>query len=155
MIDEWRNGRHVVYRLHAHIVLVLKYRRKVMTPRVTSELSAAFSEVCEHFETTLDAFETDQDHAHLLVSYLPKVALSRLVMSLKTNSSRRIRAKGWPEVARALWGEHFWSPSYAVVSCGGAPLQVIKTYIEDQQSPNHKPGYPKGRPRRRNVTEVA
>ena len=155
MTDEWRNGRHVVYRLHAHIVLVPKYRRKVMTPRVTAELSAALSEVCKHFGATLDAFETDQDHARLLVSYPPKVALSRLVMSLKTNSSRRIRSQGWPEVARALWGEHFWSPSYAVVSCGGAPLDIVKAYIAGQQSPNRKPGYPKGRPRRRNVTGVA
>ena len=155
MIDRWRNGRHVVYRLHAHIVLVPKYRRKVMTQRVTAELDIAFSEVCKHFEATLDAFETDQDHAHLLVSYPPKVALSHLVMSLKTNSSRHIRSKGWPEVTRALWGEHFWSPSYAVVSCGGAPLEVVKAYIEGQQSPNRKPGYPKGRPRRRLGTEVA
>ena len=155
MTDKWRNGRHVVYRLHAHIVLVPKYRRKVMTPRVTAELNAAFSEVCKHFEATLDTFETDRDHAHLLVSYPPKVALSRLVMSLKTNSSYRIRSKRWPEVTRALWGEHFWSPSYAVVSCGGAPLELVKAYIENQQAPNRKPGYPKDRPRRRLVVEVA
>lgn len=148
MTDQWRNARHVVYRLHAHIVLVPKYRRKVMTKRVTDELETAFVEVCGHFGATLDAFETDKDHAHLLVSYPPKVALSHLVMSLKTNSSRRIRSKGWLEVTRALWGEHFWSPSYAVVSCGGAPLDVVKSYIEGQQSPNRKPGYPKGRPRR-------
>jgi putative transposase len=154
MMDQWRNGRHVVYRLHAHIVLVPKYRRKVMTKRVADELKAAFVEVCAHFEATLDAFETDNDHAHLLVSYPPKVALSHLVMSLKTNSSRRVRARGWPEVTRALWGVHFWSPSYAVVSCGGAPLDIVKAYIENQQSPNRKPGYPKGRPHRL-VPEVA
>jgi len=83
--------------------------------------------------------------AHLLVTYPPKVALSRLVMSLKTISSMRVRAHGWPEVTRALHGDHFWSPSYAVVSCGGAPLDVVKAYVENQQSPNR----PAGRPRRR------
>jgi len=62
--------------------------------------------------------------------------------------------KGWPEVSRALCGEHFWSPSYAVVPCGGAPLDVVNACMYDQQSPNKKPGYPKGRPRRA-VAKVA
>ena len=136
MNDDWRNGRHVVYHLHAHIVLTPKYRKKVMTERVAAELAAAFVEVCSRFEATLDAFETDQDHAHLLVTYPPKVALSRLVGSLKTISSYRVRQHAWPEVRRALWGEHFWSPSYAVISCGGAPLDAVRAYIENQQSPN-------------------
>ena len=135
----------MVYRLHAHIVLTPKYRGKVMTDRVSADLRSSFEEVCGRFDVPLDAFETDQDHAHLLVTYPPKVALSRLVMSLKTISSMRVRAHGWPEVARALRGDHFWSPSYAVVSCGGAPLDVVKAYVESQKSPNRPPG----RPRRR------
>ncbi len=143
MNDDWRNGRHVVYRLPAHIVLVPKYRKRVMTERVSAELEAAFAETCSHFGATVDAFETDDDHAHLLVSYPPKVALSRLVMSLKTNSARRVRSHRWPEVESALWGDHFWSPSYSVVSCGGAPLEVVKRYVESQRSPHRKPGRPK------------
>ena len=142
MSDDWRNGRHVVYRLHAHIVLTPTYRKKVMTDRVAAELRAAVVEVCAHFEVALDAFETDQDHAHLLVTYPPKVSLSRLVNSLKTISSYRVRQQHWPEVRRALWGEHFWSPSYAVISCGGAPLEKVRAYIENQQAPNrpaHRP----------------
>ena len=114
--DDWRSGRHVVSRVHAHIVLVPKYRKKVMTDRVSAELKAAFEDVCQRFGAEIEAFETDDDHTHLLVSYPPKVALSRLVMSLKTNSSRWVRERHWIEIERALWGEHFWSPSYAVVS---------------------------------------
>ena len=147
MTDEWRNGRHVVYRLHAHIVLVPKYRKKVMTKRVAESLRGSFAEVCSRYEASLDAFETDRDHAHLLVSYPPKVALSKLVMSLKTISAYRIRQENWPEVARALWGDHFWSPSYAVVSCGGAPLEKVKEYIDNQQAPNRKSGFQKRRGR--------
>lgn len=119
-----------------------------MTPRVTALLGGAFAEVCGRHEVILEAFETDTDHAHLLVSYPPKLALSRLVMSLKTISSMRIRAQGWPEITRALWGEHFWSPSYAVVSAGGAPLDIVKQYIENQQQPNRT----KGRPRKTTTT---
>lgn len=141
--DEFRNGRHVVYKLHAHIVLTPKYRRKVMTERVGADLKDSFEEVCGRYGATLEEFETDQDHAHLLVSYPPKVALSTLVMSLKTISSMRVRAHQWDEVTRALWGKHFWSPSYAVVSCGGAPLETVAEYIRNQQSPNRKRGrYP-------------
>ena len=142
MSDDWRNGRHVAYRLHAHIVLTPKYRRKVMTDRVAAELGATFVEVCARFEATLDAFETDQDHAHLLVTFPPKVSLSKLAGSLKTISSYRVRQHNWPDVRRALWGEHFWSPSYALISCGGAPLEAVKAYIENQQAPNkpaHRP----------------
>lgn len=84
-------------------------------------------------------------HAYLLVTYPPKVALSKLVMSLKTISSIRVRERRWPEVTRALWGEHFWSPSYCVISAGGAPLDMIKLYIETQQSPNRKGKPPRNR----------
>jgi putative transposase len=132
----------VVYQLHAHIVLVPKYRRKVMSERVSALLREAFLEVCAHFDATLEEFETDEDHAHLLVTYPPKVALSVFVNALKTNSSRRVREQHWKEVTRALWGKHFWSPSYAVVSCGGAPLETIKEYIRNQQAPNRKVGRP-------------
>ncbi len=140
--EDFRTGRSVVYKLHAHIVLTPKYRRKVMTERVTSLLRDVFTEVCGRFDVELEAFETDRDHAHLLVSYPPKLALSNLVMSLKTISSMRVREQQWPEVTNALWGKHFWSPSYAVVSCGGAPLEVVKKYVEQQQSPNRKRGRP-------------
>ena len=145
MLDksQFRVGRSVVYSLHAHIVLTPKYRRKVMTDRVTSSLRDTFAEVCGRFGVEVEAFETDGDHAHLLVSYPPKVALSRLVMSLKTISSMRVREKRWPEVTAALWGAHFWSPSYAVVSAGGAPLEIIKAYVENQRSPNRGQGRPR------------
>ncbi len=66
---------------------------------------------------------------------MPQLALSRLVNAMKGVSSRRLRQKDWPEVRRVLWGDHFWSPSYCVVSCGGAPLDIVKTYVETQNDP--------------------
>ena len=106
-----------------------------MTDRVNDEIKSAILEVCTRFDSTLDAFETDGDHVHLLITYPAKVALSRLVMSMKTLTAMRVRAKNWPEVQNALWGNHFWSPSYAVASCGGAPLETVKKYIENQKLP--------------------
>ena len=121
-----------------------------MTRRVTDDLRDSFAEVCSRYEATLDAFEVDRDHAHLLVSYPPKVALSKLVMSMKTIPALGVRQHNWSELTRALWGDHFWSPSYAVISCGGAPLEKVEEYIDNQQSPNRKSGFQKEQPRATN-----
>ncbi len=110
--DGYRSGRQVPENLHVHVVPAPKYRKKAMTARVAAELRAAFEEVCGRYQTTLDAFETD--HAHLLVSYSPKVALFTLVLSHRTSSSARVRAHRWPEIRQALWSEQFWSPSYCI-----------------------------------------
>ena len=73
-----------------------------------------------------------------------------------STTSMRVRERHWPEVTRALWGEHFWSPSYCVVSAGGAPLAIVKRYIETQQSPNRqgrtsRSGRPRPRPHGRGL----
>lgn len=140
--DDFRNGRHVVYKLHAHIVLVTKYRRGALTDRVSDLLGEAFREVAANRGFEIDAYETDYDHAHLLISYPPKLALSNMVMTLKAVSSQRVRARNFPEVRKALWGEHFWSPSYCVVSCGDGPLDVVRAYVENQREPNRAKGRP-------------
>lgn len=136
MVDtsDLNTGRHVVFVLHAHLVFSTKYRRGVLTDRVREFLRPAMAKICADFEAVLEAFDGEDDHVHLLVRYPPKVALSTLVNSLKGASSRLVRQENFPEVASRLWGGHFWSPSYCVVSCGGAPLDVIKRYVEQQRS---------------------
>jgi putative transposase len=129
----FRTGRHVVFNLHAHLVFITKYRRGVITQRVRAELEQSFRKVCEDFESELLEFDGGDDHVHLLVAYPPKVALSRLVNSLKGVSARRIRTRDFPEVGGKLFRTAFWSPSYCAVSCGGAPLDIIKRYIQDQR----------------------
>jgi Transposase and inactivated derivatives len=78
-------------------------------------------------------FNGETDHVHLLVHYPPKVCLSRLVGSLKGVSARRLRQEFPGHIRKYLWGDHFWSPSYFAASCGGAPLSIIKEYIENQK----------------------
>ena len=131
-------GRHVVFALHAHLVFTTKYRHGVLTDRVREFLHPAMAKICGDFEAELEAFDGEEDHVHLLVSYPPKVALSALVNSLKGATSRIVRKEAFPEVTERLWGGQFWSPSYCVVSCGGAPLEVIKRYVEQQRSPERK-----------------
>lgn len=132
----FRTGRHVVHRLHAHVVLTTKYRRDaITTDRVRDSLRTTMHDVCADFGADLQAWEADDDHVHLLIAYPPKVALSKLVNSLKGASSYRLRGLNIPEVRAVLWGHAFWSPSYCVVSCGGAPLEIIKAYVETQRDP--------------------
>lgn len=139
---EFRTGRHVVHNLNAHIALTPKYRRKVITDRVQELLVATAREVCERWEVTLVAADGTDDHLHLLVEYPPKVALASLVGTIKTATAKQVRAQQWPEVRKALWDDHFWSPSYCVVSAGGAPLEIVKRYVEDQRQEPKGPGRP-------------
>lgn len=86
-----RHGRHCVFMLHAHLVFVTKYRRRVFTKRVLEEMQTIFQDVCVDFESELKEFNGENDHVHLLVNYPPKVSLSKLVNSLKGVSARRLR----------------------------------------------------------------
>lgn len=130
-----RHGRHCTFLIHAHLVFVTKYRRVCFTSRVLDHLKEVFNSVCKDFEAELVEFEGEDDHVHLLINYPPKIALSRLVGSLKGVSSRYIREVNYPEIRKKLWGKALWSPSYFAGSCGGASLEVIKQYIEEQERP--------------------
>ena len=98
MQDELRHGRHVVFRLHVHLVFVPRYRRKIFDADALDRLKNAFSTVCGAFEATLDEFNGERDHVHLLVQYPPKVSISALVNSLKGVSARRLR-QDRPDIA--------------------------------------------------------
>lgn len=114
-----RTGRHVVYAFHAHLVFVTKYRRDVLSELAIRDLRAIFTKVCNDFEAELIECNGEDDHVHLLVVYPPKVALSKLVNSLKGLSSRLLRE--WrPEVSDRYRKGVLWSPSYFIASCGGA-----------------------------------
>jgi putative transposase len=121
--------------MHVHLVFVTKYRRGVFTKEILDDLRGIFAKVCTDFEAELVEFDGEDDHVHLLVNYPPKVAVSKLVNSLKGVSSLLIRKKGYPSIQKKLWGNALWSPSYFAGSCGGAPIDIIRKYIEQQQTP--------------------
>ena len=122
--------------MHVHLVFVTKYRKKVFTGQVMRELKLIFASVCKDFEAVLIEFDGEGDHVHLVVNYPPKISVSKLVNSLKGVSSRLLRNKGYPSIQKALWGKSLWSPSYFAGPCGGAPISIIRQYIENQQSPS-------------------
>ena len=136
MSNDLRRGRHVVYNLHVHLVFVAKYRRKVFTKEILDDMRGILESVCTDFEAQLVEFDGEDDHVHLLVNYPPKVSISKLVNSLKGVSSRMIRQKYYPSIKQKLGGGALWSPSYFAGSCGGAPIEIIRQYIEQQKTPD-------------------
>lgn len=121
--------------MHVHLVFVAKYRRKVFDADAINRLRESFSRTCQDFEAQLIEMDGENDHVHLLVQYPPKVAVSNLVNSLKGVSSRILR-RDRPDIAQKhYWKGVLWSPSYFASSCGGAPIEIVRQYIEQQQTP--------------------
>lgn len=106
-----------------------------MNDEMLNACEATMRKVCEDFEATLVEFNGETDHVHLLVNYPPKVTVSGLVNSLKGVSARILRRDFTGHVNRAIMHGHFWSPSYFAASCGGAPISIVRQYIEQQQRP--------------------
>ncbi|MEU3743559.1 IS200/IS605 family transposase [Streptomyces sp. NPDC032198] len=112
-----------------------RYRHGVSDDAMLKRYEESMREVCGKFEVELREFNGETDHVHLLVHYPPKIALSKLINSLKGVSSRYLRAEYTGRNNRTEMGSAFWSRSYFAVSCGGAPLTEIRQYIEQQEHP--------------------
>lgn len=121
--------------MHVHLVFVTKYCKDVFDSNAIEVLRGIFSEVCSDFEAKLVEMDGEDDYVHLLVQYPPKVAVSSLVNSLKGVSSRLLR-KSRPDLAQRYWSGVLWSPSYFAASCGGAPIRIVRQYIEQQRTPD-------------------
>lgn len=133
--DDIRTGRHCCFVLHAHLVFVTKYRHRVFGDQHLKRLEGIMRAVCGDFDVELVEFNGEANHVHLLVNFPPKVALSRLVNSLKGVSSRRLRQE-FPDLVRHYWrAQRLWSGSYFAGSVGGAPISVLRQYIEQQDRP--------------------
>lgn len=116
------SGRHVVYDCKYHLVFVTKYRRDSINAQNWPTLTLKFEKVAKDFGAQVLEANWEEDHAHLLVSLPPKHSISTFVNSLKGVSSRAVK-RG-----------KFWSPSYFVLTCGGAPIKVIRQYIKNQRN---------------------
>ena len=127
---------HCTFNLNFHLVIVTKYRRKCITAPVLIRLKEICEQLTLKWECELMEFNGEADHLHLLLSLNPKVTPSIFVNNLKTVTSRLVRKEFSEHVKKFYWKKPvFWSRSYCILTCGGAPLSVIKQYIEQQQAP--------------------
>jgi putative transposase len=128
-----KKERHSVSSLKIHLVFVTKYRKKLLTKASLDVIEKSFIEVAKKMNFDLVEFNGESDHVHLLISYLPKLSISVMVNALKGVSSRRYGQLGFP---KPYGKTALWSPSYFVSSIGGAPIEVLKGYIQNQQKPS-------------------
>jgi len=126
---------HCVYDMKYHLVLVTKYRRKCFTAEILSRLEAICRELCQKWEVELLEFGGESDHVHLLLELNPTIQPSKLVNSLKTVTSRRIRKEYSEHLKHYYWKPVLWSRAYCLLTAGGAPIEVLREYIENQDRP--------------------
>ncbi|MCZ9634975.1 IS200/IS605 family transposase [Rhodococcus sp. BH5] len=130
-VDEVRSNNNVVYRCTYHVVWCPKYRRKVIEGDIDTRLKAIIREVCAEREASIVDLETMPDHVHLLVSCDPQYGIHRLVKQIKGRSSRLLRQE-FPTLKSRI--PTLWTNSYFVATVGGATLEVIKEYVENQRN---------------------
>jgi putative transposase len=129
-----RMGSHVVFSIYLHVVFVTKYRKPVFTSAMREDMKEVFERVLEANNSQLKECNGEADHVHLLIDLHPDNNISDLISSLKSASSRVLRQKYNSEIKKFYWGEKakLWHDSKCIVSCGGAPLEMVKKYIQEQ-----------------------
>jgi len=122
---------HSVFLLHYHLVLVIKYRRKVIDDTISQRAKEIFEYIAPTYKITLHEWNHRQDHIHILFKAHPKTEISKFINAYKSASSRLIK-KEFPGIREKLWREYFWTSSFCLITAGGAPLDILKKYIESQ-----------------------
>ena len=125
------NNNHSVFAMYYHLILVVKYRRKVFDDTISDYARSIFEKIVPSYNITLLEWNHDMDHVHIVFKAQPNSELSKFINAYKSASSRLIK-RDYPEVRNKLWKEYFWSQSFCLLTTGGAPIEVIRKYIETQ-----------------------
>ena len=133
---ELDTNNHSVFRLYYQLVLVTKYRRQVIDDEISEFAKDTFERISELYHITLVEWNHDKDHVHIMFKAHPKTELTKFINAYKSASSRLIK-RDFSRVKQFLWKEMFWSKSFFLLTTGGAPIEVIKKYIQNQGN-NHK-----------------
>ena len=128
---ELDSNAHSVFLLNYHLVLVVKYRRKVFNDDISNHAKEIFEYISPNYNITLQEWNHDLEHVHILFKAHPNTEISKFINAYKSASSRLLK-KEFPQIREKLWKEYFWSQSFCLLTTGGAPLDVIKQYIENQ-----------------------
>ena len=126
---------HCVYKLKYHLVLVTKYRRKCFTAPMLDRLEVICRDLCTKWEVDLEEFGGEADHIHLMLDMHPNIMPSKFINNLKTVSSRLIRKEFSQHLKAYYWKPVLWTRAYCLITAGGAPLEVLKKYIQNQERP--------------------
>lgn len=130
-MHELDNNNHSVFSLNYHLVLVVKYRRKVIDDTISDRLKDIFVKISPSYNISVVEWNHDIDHIHILFKAQPNSELSKFINAYKSASSRLIK-KEFPQIRSKLWKEYFWSRSFCLITTGGANIETIKKYIQSQ-----------------------
>ena len=122
---------HSVFLLHYHLILVVKYRRQVFSDEISERAKEIFEYIAPKYKIELVEWNHDKDHVHILFKGQPKTEMSKFINAYKSASSRLLK-KEYPSIRQKLWKEMFWSQSFCLLSSGGAPIEIVRQYIENQ-----------------------
>ncbi|MEK4780845.1 IS200/IS605 family transposase [Bacillus sp. FSL L8-0199] len=125
------SNNYSVFLLYYHLVLVVKYRRNVFDDDMSDYAKDMFVRLSENYNITLVEWNHDVDHVHILFKAHPNTEMTKFINAYKSASSRLIK-RDFPQVKKKLWKEMFWSRSFCLLTTGGSPIDVVKTYIENQ-----------------------
>jgi transposase IS200-family protein len=125
------NNNHSVFSLNYHLILVIKYRRKVISEKIKQRLIEIFEYICDNYNISAIEINSDLDHLHVLFKAHPNSELSKFINAYKSATSRLIK-KEFPEIKDSLWADSFWSKSFFLATTGGVTLDTLKQYIETQ-----------------------
>ncbi|WP_086335670.1 IS200/IS605 family transposase [Enterococcus mundtii] len=133
---ELDTNNHSVFLLYYHLVLVTKYSKQVIDDEISNYAKTTFESISDSYHITLVEWNHDKDHVHIMFKTQTKTEFTKFINAYKSASSRLIK-RDYPRVKQFLWKEMFWSKSFCLLTTGGAPLDVIKKYIQNQGD-NHK-----------------
>ncbi len=128
---QYKSNNNIVYSCKYHVVWCPKYRRKVLVNGVDMRLKELIISICQEFSVELIELEIMPDHVHLLVDVDPQFGIHNLIKRIKGRSSRILRQE-YKFLTTKL--PTLWTNSYFVSTVGGAPLKIIKQYIESQKT---------------------
>lgn len=138
-IKDYDTNSHSVYLLHYHLIMCVKYRRKVIDDRISDRLKEIFLYIAPSYNIVLEEWNHDFDHVHILFRGAPNSEISRFINAYKSASSRLIKKEN-PFIREKLWKEMFWSQSFFLISTGDATADVIRQYIQTQGERNGRQG---------------
>lgn len=125
------NNNHSVFKLHYHLIICVKYRKKIINNDISNRLREIFNYISPKYNVTLDEWNHDIDHIHILFRGQPNSEISKFINAYKSASSRLIK-KEYPQICKSLWKEMFWSQSYCLISTGGVTVDIVKQYVQSQ-----------------------
>lgn len=133
---KFNRARTHIYDLKVHLILVTTYRRKIFDGDCLTTLERLARRALLKHRVDVIEMNGEEDHVHLLLSYPANLSISKMVSIIKQFTGYHL-IRHHPEIMQPAWRkQHLWSSSYFAVSVGGAPLEILKQYIQQQDRPH-------------------